>query len=62
MDAKKCDVCGNFYEHYGKKVDDFNTAYVQTNSERGIERNCKRYDLCPECMGKVLAVLKGGRE
>lgn len=62
MNAKKCDACGKFYEHYGNKRGEYNTLYMQVNSKRGSEIECVAYDLCPECMEKVRETLKGGRE
>lgn len=58
-DAKKCDICGKFYDHY-----------LNITLESGMTMNgCKirfaannnicwtSLDLCPECMTKVHTLL-----
>lgn len=62
MNAKKCDACGKLYEHYGKNFKEHNSIDSYHISARGLEGEHVDYDLCPECMKKVLAILKGGRE
>ena len=62
MNAKKCDACGKLYEHYGKKTDDYNAVVLVMVNNSNSVRGRKDYDLCPECMKKVLEILKGGRE
>lgn len=59
----KCDVCGKPYEPYntGHK-----SADEEPNSLRLVTYNIgdksgvsgKRYDLCPDCMKKIIDILK----
>lgn len=58
MNAKKCDACGKLYEHYGKKLGEYNTLVLYLANIRGLEQDHKKYDLCPECMEKVMEILK----
>lgn len=59
-DAKRCDLCGAFYEAYrvfGGFVD-FNEI-VTRRSDAGclIVRNC--YELCPKCAADLTTVIRG---
>ena len=51
-----CDVCG--------KILDYNDEYTTVSISRGRSvtgtRGEENYDLCPECLKKLGAVLKGG--
>lgn len=66
MLARKCDRCGKLYEQYEGK-----TNYRELSGANGVKLidvymsdngydNRKRYDLCPECMAKLVAFLNGG--
>lgn len=64
MRAYKCDCCGSLYESYDEIVLDERpknhvtssaTALILLNSE---SRSVGSYDLCPNCMRKVLAMLR----
>lgn len=66
--ARKCDVCGNLYEHYkGNSLFSNHNGLNQSNAITMIDRNTenkywnrKTYDLCPECMDKLEKFLKAG--
>lgn len=57
-DAKKCDICGTFYNMYGKASGrreniEPNTIYLSYAGPLTMGMDCKeRYDLCPECLEK----------
>ena len=64
MRAYKCDCCGSLYESYDEIVLDERpknhvtssaTALILFNSE---SRSVGSYDLCPNCMRKVLTMLR----
>lgn len=68
MKAYKCDRCGSLYESYTKIVLDERpkehvtfsaTTLILLNSE---SRSVGSYDLCPNCMRKVLTMLRGNKE
>lgn len=55
--AKKCDVCGKFYDHY-EAINDYDgafrnyntlTVYRKTKYEKSTTTKYN-FDLCPECM------------
>lgn len=57
--AKKCDICGKFYDHYqniklenGMTMDGCMIEFASNNGVRW-----KSLDLCPECMTKVHTLL-----
>ena len=54
--AKKCDICGNLYEHYGGDLTHrHNTLFLEYRRIDGgatILEGCK-YDLCPVCMDEI---------
>lgn len=61
--ALKCDRCGKLYEHYnGIRVVDKCNYYCSMSffSEHGWNR--RDYDLCPECMTKLVEFIKGDKE
>lgn len=56
--AKKCDVCGKLYEHYGKRDTDPNGIMIVHINERHTDY-CKikpdaLLDCCPECLNSIL--------
>lgn len=65
--AMKCDVCGKYYDKY-RGIDIFPevgkanlvTLYDEQNRVDSIER--KSYDLCPECMKRLLNFLNNSIE
>lgn len=51
--ARKCDVCGKFYEPYGLQVGDKNgIKFVRTNSDLTIS-NLDKLDCCKECLAAI---------
>lgn len=72
MIAKKCDRCGRFYEHYEehKWFDDeraCNGVILAVSRRTGIgfpmlPVQDAAYDLCPECMEKLMGFLEGGKD
>lgn len=65
MNAKKCDKCGKFYEHYsGRKRfcgGEQANAILFVDRDSGKDGYYSRilYDFCPECMSKLQEWLKG---
>lgn len=68
MRAYKCDCCGSLYEPYQTIVLDERpkehvtfsaTTLILHNSD---SRCVGSYDLCPNCMRKVLTMLRGNKE
>lgn len=76
MLAKKCDICGKYYESYEKhvgtetKLRHTNTVVLTSKNEEGrfiydqlSDFYSKSYDLCPECMDKLIYFVTGrGRD
>lgn len=61
MNAKKCDICGNFYMPYNNKSTDNEPngfRLLREDEEFGLfgENKC---DCCPDCMSKIMALLGG---
>lgn len=53
--AKKCDICGNFYEHYGKT----NGISINRFDERGaLIFTEKHIECCPTCFAKLREYLQ----
>ena len=63
--AKKCDICGKFYELYNVKNDSKNTngfMFLNINDERKYYAH-DIIDCCPECMRSIrghIDLLKNG--
>lgn len=55
--ARKCDICGRLYEHYGDDgsvVKKSNTIQFTWRSiGNGRTTDGKMYDCCPECMDSI---------
>lgn len=68
MRAYKCDCCGSLYESYQTiELDQRpknHTAFSATSLilYNSCELSVGSYDLCPNCMRKVLAILRGNKE
>lgn len=68
MRAYKCDCCGSLYESYDKIVlDERPKNHVTSSATSLILRNSDSlcvgsYDLCPNCMRKILTMLRGNKE
>ncbi len=68
MKAYKCDCCGILYESYNEIVlDERPKKHVTSSATSLILRNSDSlcvgsYDLCPNCMRKVLTMLRGNKE
>ena len=57
--AKKCDICGKFYDHYQnitlKSGMTMNGCMIRFAADNGVCWTSS--DLCPECMTKVHTLL-----
>lgn len=61
--ARKCDICGRFYENYGKS--NMGNLFNEPNSIKLIfegyggtsEMITNRYDCCTACMGEITRVI-----
>ena len=58
--ARKCDICGGFYEHYGKSKSGI--LFNEPNTIEFIyagnsDIRLDRYDCCPECMAEITRVI-----
>lgn len=54
--AKKCDVCGKLYEHYGADLGhQYNTLFLdyRTVDGRATLIEGRKHDLCPDCMDEI---------
>lgn len=65
--AKKCDICGSFYENYNMKDSEKNpNGFMLVNLDdkrKYFVHNAK--DCCPNCMASILAyieTLKGEKQ
>lgn len=68
MRAYKCDCCWSLYESYDEIVlDERPKNHVTSSATSLILRNSDSlcvgfYDLCPNCMRKILTMLRGNKE
>lgn len=68
MRAYKCDCCGSLYEAYqiielDKRPKNHITFSANSLSLQNSDMlSFKTYDLCPNCMRKILAMLMENRE
>lgn len=68
MKAYKCDRCGSLYEEYrtielDQRPKNHTTFSATTLILLNLEsRSVGSYDLCPNCMRKVLTMLRGNKE
>ena len=66
MDAKKCDRCGKYYDHYDfpihTKDDHGNCITVWNIMLNGYEHVAKKFDLCKHCMLKLEEFLGMNKE
>lgn len=68
MRAYKCDCCGSLYEAYQTiELDQRPKNHVAFSATSLILRNSDSlcvgsYDLCPNCMRKILTMLRGNKE
>ena len=68
MRADKCDCCGSLYESYNVIVLDERPKEHVTSSATTLilhdsdSVSVGSYDLCPNCMRKVLTMLRGNKE
>ena len=52
MKVFKCDICGNYYDPYEGKVDDYDVNAIVTapfDDFHGTQAQ-RRYDCCPDCL------------
>lgn len=64
MIARKCNICSKFYDYYDGTKHNFenaNTIIFYNNIDRlegsYYEGRQNVYDLCPECMNRVIELL-----
>ena len=68
MRAYKCDCCGSLYESYDVIVLDERPKEHVTSSATTLvlyksdSLPVRSYDLCPNCMRKILTMLRGNKE
>ena len=55
MQAMKCDRCGNYYE----KHNNVSVSSIKLTTETN---GYKIYDLCDECVIKLMEFLEGGKQ
>lgn len=59
--AKKCDRCGKLYENYkGVKITEGGNSY-NTVIFTGNNYGNRDFDLCPDCMSKLIEFIKEGK-
>lgn len=62
MLARKCDRCGELYEHYEtyqKNEEKFNAVVTMDRDINDARRSRIARDLCPKCRLKLIGWLKG---
>lgn len=68
MIAYKCDCCGSLYEIYDVIMLDERPKEHITSSATNLTlyksngMPVRSYDLCPNCMRKILTMLRGNKE
>lgn len=69
MLARKCDRCDKTYEHYFghemfgcKRVYGNAIGFLDFNITGDAYDQHKCYDLCPDCMTKLMGFLEGGKD
>ena len=59
--AKKCDRCGKLYENYkGVNITEGGNSYNTVIFTGGLYN--RDFDLCPDCMSKLIEFIKEGQE
>ena len=59
-DARRCDICGNFYDIKLNEKDGFAFFYTYNGTEhRGYDRI---KDCCPDCIKAIKELLKSRKE
>lgn len=64
MDAKKCDICGSFYEEYATFEDIINQLLPYGTNKDILNDLKKIIDVCPKCSDaliKTIGNLRGKR-
>lgn len=57
-EAKKCDVCGSFYERYNTQRNQQSPNYVELCQEtKNDSITIYAYDTCPACMDAIQAFI-----
>lgn len=58
--AKKCDICGMFYDEYGVKRDSKNpNGFMPVNIDhKGDYYNNPCVDCCPKCMATIMETIE----
>lgn len=59
--AKKCDICGKYYEHYESVTFEDGSTFMGCSLGFLADNRLifRRFDLCRECMTKVHTLLSG---
>lgn len=60
--AYKCDACGKLYEPYGISITEGGNKYNEVCLIAAGRVNSLYYDVCPDCMKKVIAILENEKD
>lgn len=58
--AKKCDACGKFYEFNNDEQKANGITLTYFNEAGQASHTVGRKELCPVCLGKVMAIVEKG--
>lgn len=61
----KCDACGKLYEPYtttSKKVNGIILSGTEYGDPNGRHKDLEIYDLCEDCLSKILAIIPYNEE
>lgn len=60
--AFKCDVCGKLYEHYTNCYEEVCNVLLRSRINGITPYGVRSFDLCPDCMDKILDFLQCGED
>lgn len=55
--AKKCDACGQFYEYDSYESHANGISMVHFDEQSRPTKTINKYELCPECMEQINAIV-----
>jgi hypothetical protein len=58
--AKKCDICGGFYDAYNDNYYNANPNYITYGFENEYDDHCdvSLYECCPKCMFEIMFLIE----
>ena len=57
--ARKCDICGEYYDGYNLKNGSNGITFIRIHDDGSYTRVSDLIDLCPKCRVNVSALING---